>query len=158
MTKHNRLTLDLVPATCWFSNVRSAVTKYRWDHIKSEVASKAWNVCEICGGAGPKHPVECHEIWFYDDHTLVRKLIGMIALCPSCHGVKHFGYSQSQGRGEEALEHFMKVNDLSREAAELSIKKSFDVWRKRSKKKWTLDISLLSDYGIDVSKVKQRND
>ena len=50
----------------------------------------------------------------------------------------------------------MKVNGLSREDAEAAIKKSFEVWRKRSEKEWTLDISLLSDYGIDISKIKGR--
>ena len=136
--------------------MRSEVTIAQWDHIRSEVSSKAWDVCEICGGVGPKHPVECHEIWFYDDRSLVQKLIGMIALCPACHGVKHFGFSRIRGKGEEALQHYMKVNGLSREDAEAAIKKSFEVWRKRSEKEWTLDISLLSDYGIDISKIKGR--
>lgn len=156
MSKFHRLTIELVPETCWFSNVRSAVTKAQWNTIRERVSAAAWSVCQICGGVGPKHPVECHEIWFYDDHNLVRRLAGMIALCPDCHGVKHFGFSQIQGKGEQALQHFMKVNDLTREEAEAAIQKSFEVWAKRSKKEWALDISLLGDYGIDIAKIQQR--
>lgn len=154
--KAHRLSIELVPASCWMSNVRSAVTKAQWNKIRSEVASQAWDICQICGGVGPKHPVECHEIWFYDDDNLVRKLVGMIALCPNCHGVKHFGYSRTQGKRKETLHHFMKVNQLSEEEAEEAIAKSFETWEKRSKKEWKLDISLLQNYGIDVSKLKER--
>jgi hypothetical protein len=154
--KKHRLTIELVPSTCWFSNVRSVVSKAQWETIRSKVSAEAWGVCQICGGVGPKHPVECHEQWFYDDHNQVQKLIGMLALCPDCHGVKHFGFSQVQGKGEAALQHYMKVNNLDREEAEKAITKSFDVWAKRSLKNWTLDISILSDYGIDISKIKER--
>lgn len=80
----------------------------------------------------------------------------MLALCPDCHGVKHFGFSQIQGKSEAALQHYMKVNGLDREEAEKAIAKSFDVWAKRSEKEWALDISILSDYGVDISKIKKR--
>jgi len=52
---------------------------------------KAENLCETCGGCGPQYPVECHEIWNYDDTRLIQKLDGLIALCPDCHEVKHIG-------------------------------------------------------------------
>ncbi len=147
-----KLEIELVPETCWFSNVRSAVSKKEWDLIKKRVSDKAYAVCEICGGTGPKHPVECHEIWSYDDKKLIQKLEGMIALCPNCHGVKHYGYSQMRGKGEQMFLHFMKINELTSEQAAKEIKKAFVTWGERSKKEWVLDISLLKDYGIDVSK------
>lgn len=136
--------------------MRSAVSKKQWDHLRGIVSGKAYNVCEICGGVGPKHPVECHEIWHYDDDKLVQKLVGMIALCPNCHGVKHFGFSRVQGKGEAALKHFMKINELKRKEAERAVTKSFEIWNLRSQKEWTLDISHLKEYGIDVSKLVSR--
>ena len=151
-----RLEIELVPATCWFSNVRSAVTKKRWDKIKQQVSTQAWDTCRICGGVGPKHPVECHEIWSYDDINQIQKLLGMLALCPDCHRVKHFGLAQVQGKEEVALQHLMKVNELSRKQAEQYVQAAFARWAERSIKKWTLDISYLSEYGIDVSKIKGR--
>ncbi len=145
-----KLTIELVPETCWFSNVRSEVSKKEWEHIRSIVASKAWNVCEICGGVGKQHPVECHEIWHYDDKKLIQKLEGMIALCPECHAVKHFGYAASQGDHKTALRHFMKINQLARKEAEDYIEQAFQKWHERSQKEWKLDISVLKDYGIEV--------
>lgn len=152
-----RLLLDLVPSSSWMNNVRACVSARQWDLIKSEVASKAYNMCEICGGIGPKHPVECHEIWEYDDLNLIQKLVGMIALCPACHGVKHMGMSNVLGRGEAAIKHFMKINKISRKEADKIISESFNKWAERSKKQWTLDISLLKDYGIDVKKIKKES-
>lgn len=151
-----KLTIELVPQTCWLSNVRAIVTKKQWDIIKSQVASKAWNVCQICGGVGPKHPVECHEIWHYDDQKLIQKLDGMIALCPDCHMVKHMGLARVNGKEELAIKHFMKINSLKKTEAEKYINAAFQLWAKRSAKQWVLDISCLQEYGIDITKIERR--
>lgn len=149
------LTVELVPSSSWFNNVRAVVTKKQWDYIKSQVASKAYSLCEICGGTGPKHPVECHEIWNYDNKNSIQKLEGMIALCPDCHMVKHIGLAQMRGRKVRAMQHFMQVNNLTWSEAEAAVNDAFKVWSERSQKKWKLDISSLTGYGIDVSKIKK---
>lgn len=153
-----KLSIELVPATSWLNNVRAVVTQAQWDYIKSQVYSKAYYQCEICGGTGDKHPVECHEVWSYDNKTSVQKLERMIALCPQCHQVKHFGFAQTQGRGMTAMYHLMSVNELTWKKAEAYVKAAFKVWEERSRKTWTLDISILTDYGIDISKIKKPKD
>ena len=150
-----KLSIELVPSSSWFNNVRSAVTKKRWDYIRARVCSLAYDTCEICGDIGPKHPVECHEIWSFNNKESIRKLEGMIALCPNCHMVKHFGLAEVQGKRGWALYHFMKVNGLTRNKAEAYIKQAFEVWEKRSTKEWTVDISHLSTYGIDITKLRK---
>jgi hypothetical protein len=55
--------------------------------------------CEICGGRGPEHPVECHERWRYNDLIRTQTLVRMIALCPACHQVKHVGLANVRGKG-----------------------------------------------------------
>lgn len=152
-----KLECELVPATCWFSNVRSAVSRAQWDKIRKQVYAQAWDVCQICGGVGPKHPVEAHEIWSYDDHNQIQKLVGMIALCPDCHQVKHFGFAQSQGKGELAMQHLMKVNKLTKKQAIKYLNGVMEQWVERSKKNWKLDISHLSEYGIDTSELKREH-
>lgn len=151
-----KLEIELIPSSCWFSNVRSAVTKAQWDAIRHQVYSKYYDVCEICGGVGPNHPVEAHEIWHYDDIKLIQKLIGMIALCPNCHATKHFGLSQIQGRGDLVLKHFMKINKVTQKQANKYINKIFKLWEARSQKKWHLDITHLKEYGIDITKIKDK--
>jgi len=150
-----KLSIELVPKSCWFSNVRSAVNKAQWDVIRKQVYAKAYHVCELCGGVGPNHPVEAHEIWDYDDKKLIQKLEGMIALCPNCHMVKHIGLAHVNGKTEEALNHLMSVNKMSKKDAQEYITDSFMVWAMRSTKTWVLDLSGLKSYGIDPKKLKK---
>lgn len=152
-----KLTIELVPSSSWTDNVRAVVSKKQWDYLKSQVSAKAWNVCEICGGVGPKHPVECHEIWSYDNKKLIQKLEGMTALCPSCHMVKHIGLAGIMGRQAQALGHLMAVNKMTITQAKTYVEEAFKVWAERSKKSWKLDLSHLEEYGIDVSKLKRRS-
>lgn len=152
-----KLSIELVPATCWFSNVRSVVSKTQWDKIRKQVYAKAKHVCQICGGVGFRHPVECHEIWSYDDQNQIQKLEGMIALCPDCHRVKHFGFARTQGKGKQAFRHLIKVNKLTNQKAEQYLQEVFEIWYQRSQKSWMLDISHLSQYDINISKIQPRS-
>lgn len=148
-----KLTIELVPSTSWMNNVRAVLSKKQWDYLRSQVASKAYNICEICGSVGPKHPVECHEIWSYDNKNLVQKLEGMIALCPDCHMVKHMGFAIIKGKEIQALRHLMSVNKITKKEAKAYIQEAFRIWEERSQKEWTLDLSYLKEYGIDSDKI-----
>jgi hypothetical protein len=138
-----KLTIELVPSTAWYSNVRSNVTQAEWDVLRKECYKKAGYKCEICSGKGPKHPVECHEIWEYDDQTLKQTLKGLIALCPDCHATKHVGLAQIQGRFDIVLNQIMKVNGMTKCEAERYVEESFQLWKKRSQNNWELDITIL---------------
>lgn len=139
-TPRKLLTIELVPQTCWFSNVRSEVSKEDWSNLKKMTFEKADKRCEICGGQGPNWPVECHEIWHYDDLNHIQKLVGLIALCPSCHEVKHRGYANTRGRGEIADQHLANVNQWTMPKTKRYVNDQFQVWKKRSQHEWQLDI------------------
>jgi hypothetical protein len=151
MSKYNlKLTIELVPKTCWYSNVRSNVTKNEWDIIRKKSYELANNQCEICGDVGKNqgvnHNVECHEIWEYDDLNKIQKLIGLISLCPYCHKTKHAGLAQMNGEENIVINQLIKVNNITRKDAIDYINDSFTIWRERSKHEWTLDISVLNQY------------
>jgi 5-methylcytosine-specific restriction endonuclease McrA len=152
------LTIELVPETCHFKNVRSEITKNAWDKLRKECYKKADYHCEICGGRGPEHPVECHEIWHYDDKTFAQTLIGLIALCPACHEVKHMGLAQIKGHGNRAQKHFAKVNKLTSIQAKQKITKAFKQYHERSQHQWTLDISWLNDKLAEPGKYQLSSD
>jgi len=139
-----KLKIELVPETCFFKNLRSEIPPATWDKLRKECYAKADNTCEICGGRGDKHPVECHEIWEYNDSTNTQILKGLIALCPQCHEVKHIGLAQLQGKFGQALSHLAEINNISIKEARSEVTKAFNVWGRRSKKNWTLDISWLN--------------
>mgnify|MGYP002137055731 FL=1 len=89
------LLTEMVPKTAWGSNVRDHVKGSEWDKIKEWCYKRSNYNCEVCGQHGKlqgrRHRVEAHEIWHYDDVKLVQTLVGLIALCPSCHKSKHYG-------------------------------------------------------------------
>lgn len=104
--------------------------------------------CEICGGVGPQHPVECHEVWLYDDKKKIQRLDRMIALCPACHEVKHMGFAHVQGRGEEAAIHLAKINGMTQRQAEKYVSECFAIWAERSNHEWKLDLSFLDELHV----------
>ena len=148
-----KLNLDLIPSSSFYQNVRKILTKSQWSAISNQVRSEAYDICRICNSSS-EPATDCHEVWFYDEHTLTQKLVKLEALCKRCHGVKHYGFSQLRGKEKETLQHMMKVNGITKKQAETAVNKSFQVWEQRSQKQWKLDISLLSEYNIDVSKIK----
>lgn len=147
------LTVELVPRTSWFTNVRSHVPAAEWERLKRIVSGRAGRRCEICGGRGPRWPVECHEVFSYDDERRVQRLERLVALCPACHEVKHIGLAGVRGRRAEALRHLARVNGWSASDAELYLESCFEQWHRRSNHDWTLDLSHLEQYGVRVERV-----
>jgi hypothetical protein len=143
------LTIELVPKTAWYKNVRSNVSKEEWEKLKRITFSRAGYRCEICGGQGQRWPVECHEIFAYDDEHHIQKLVRLVALCPACHEVKHIGLAGLRGKGNAAKAHLARVNNWSIEDAELYIEGCFELWHRRSCHEWELDLSYLEQFGIE---------
>jgi len=151
-----RLTIELVPASCWFSNVRSSVPLSVWEVLKKQTSKLTRHRCEICAGRGRRWPVECHEVWLYDDRTHTQTLVRLIALCPMCHKVKHIGLASVNGEFEEVRTHLMKVNQWPQQStAEAYIARAFEIFEERSRHEWTLDISYLKQFGIDPATMKR---
>lgn len=138
-----KLTIELVPKSQWFTNLRSELTKGQWDRLRKACYKRAGYRCEVCGGVGPKHPVECHEIWDFDDERQIQRLDGLIALCPSCHQVKHIGFAFKRGKGDQVLAHLAKVNGWSLDQAAEYAAYAFLQWKVRSSLKYTLDLDWL---------------
>ncbi len=141
-----KLTIELVPSSAWYSNVRSEVSKDQWDIIRKKAYKQSNYRCEICSGKGDKWPVECHEIWNYDDTNKTQTLTGLIALCPNCHKSKHVGLAQLNGEFDIVIAQLMKVNDMTEPEALDYVEESFKVWRERSSYKWECDISYIDTY------------
>lgn len=135
------LSIELVPQSSWYSNVRSNVSKEQWDVIRRASYKKANYLCEICGGKGSSHPVECHEVLEYNENTRIQKLIRFISLCPNCHKVKHIGFHGV----DENIPWLMKINNWDSEIANKYVDNCFGIWSRRSKMSWKLDLSYLEN-------------
>jgi hypothetical protein len=157
-----KLTVELIPSTCHFSNVRTTVKPKEWDKIRHLSYEAANHKCEICGNVGTtqgyRHKVECHEIWEYDDENHNQKLIGLISLCPKCHQVKHIGRAIAIGKKDECYKHLAYVNRWTAEQVQNHVVESFELHKERSKFDWTLDLSLLTrePYNVSIDLEKER--
>ena len=100
------LFVDLIPDSCWFTNVRSRVGQRGWDRLRRMVYRRAKDRCEACG-AGRDPDVgkwlEAHERWEYDEATRTQRLRRIVCLCSFCHEVTHYGLACVRGRDELAL-------------------------------------------------------
>jgi len=141
-----KLTIELVPKTAWYNNLRSQFTKEQWDFIRKYAYKRAGYKCEICGDTGDNHPIEAHEEWHYNDKNHTMTLDKVTALCPACHQVKHIGLAKKRGKLDEAIEHFIKVNGCTKEFAITYINVRIGLWKERSKSSWTLDIKKQQDW------------
>ncbi len=60
------LFVDLIPTTCWFTNVRSCVAPRDWERIRRMVTRRAGHSCEACGATEDRARrcwLEAHERW-----------------------------------------------------------------------------------------------
>lgn len=137
------LTIELIPKTSFFKNLRSELPQSQWDALRRMTYKNANYKCEVCGGKGSKHPVECHEIWEYSGS--IQKLIGLIALCPKCHMVKHWGLTQLRGLEHVAFAHLKQVNNWSHKQVQEHIKEAAELWHERNKIKWKLDLTWIEN-------------
>ena len=161
-SKSPKLTVELIPSTCHYSNVRTTVKPKEWDKIRFLSYETAKHKCQICKETGKeqgfKHDVECHEIWDYDDVNHIQKLVGLVALCVKCHRVKHIGRAMAMGNEKESLQHLAKVNNWTPEQITEHIDTSFITYKERSQYEWLLDLSLLNEepYNLKINIEKKR--
>lgn len=148
-----KLSIELVPSSCWYSNVRSNVRPETWDRLQRATFQAAGYACEICGSHGDAHPVEAHEIWFYDDHRLIQTLKHLTSLCPRCHEVKHFGLAIASSNTKRAVAWLSTVNGITAAQALAHVERAFQIYEIRSRFQWRLDIKLLVDhYAVKLDK------
>lgn len=151
-----RLSLELVPRTAWWQNVRSHVSAKDWEKCKRYARAKTpGGCCYICGQTGydqgRNYPSEAHEIWSYDDERQIQTLVDIVPLCPRCHQCKHLGRARMHASPQQwarLIDHFQQVNEWSDGKVERYVMLAFQIWDIRSTMKWTLDISFLEELGI----------
>jgi hypothetical protein len=145
-----RLTIELVPATCWCSNLRSELRPKDWDTLRKAAYASTNLHCEVC--ACKPNKLDAHEVWHYDDKTSVQKLVRIQPLCARCHEVKHIGLAEVRGNLSRAVHWLARVNDWTYIVAMRYVQAQFALWNYRSKFQWTLDVTYLQGLGIELKK------
>lgn len=140
-----KLNFELVPDSCWYSNLRSILSPAQWDFVRRDAYARAGGRCMICGA--PTRRLEAHERWEYDEKNCVQKLADVVAVCHSCHEVIHIGRTQLLGGEERACAHFIKVNGCSYAEYRKALGEANEAHRRRNKiPEWKLDLGWLSRF------------
>ncbi|MGW7283920.1 DUF5710 domain-containing protein [Streptomyces sp. NPDC054847] len=155
------LFVDLVPSSCWFTNVRSCVAPKDWERLRRMITARAGQRCEACGATQDRETkrwLEAHERWTYDDERRVQTLRRLICLCTHCHTVTHFGFAQVRGLEDVALSHLMAVTGMTKAEAREHVEAAFEIWHARSQRSYSLDLSMLTNAGITLSGPPEANE
>lgn len=140
-----KLNFELVPDSCWYSNLRSILSPAQWNAVRREAYARADGHCMICGR--PVKRLEAHERWEYNEETQTQKLADVIAVCHSCHSVIHIGRTQLTGGEREAEAWFLKVNECTYADYRAALgKANEDHCRRNRIGEWKLDLSYLKKF------------
>jgi hypothetical protein len=152
----NDLFIDLIPRTCWFTNVRYCVKKQDWERLRKHVYNRVDNKCECCKS---NISLEAHERWDYDEKNHIQKLVRIVALCQLCHQSTHIGLAGINGKYEQAKEHLKKVRNFSEKEFLEHENNAWEIWRERNKIKWNLDLSLITSNNLQLTeKIPDKDD
>lgn len=140
-----KLEIELVPDSCWYSNLRSILSAAQWDAVRREAYARANGACMICGAKVRR--LEAHERWEYDEENAVQRLKDVVAVCHACHEVIHIGRTSLLGGEERACAHFMKVNGCGYADYKKALKEANEAHRRRNRiADWKLDLSYLKKF------------
>lgn len=158
----NALFVDLIPSTCFFTNVRSCVERSDWDRLRTHIYERARQRCECCGvdcKASTTTRMEAHERWSFEEGPGSRRrqrLVRLVALCRECHQATHMQLSDVSGWGEASRLHLRKVTGMTEEECEQHIAQAYALAEARSDGPWDLDLGLIKDSGIAVVQIPDK--
>jgi len=158
------LRMEIVPEPAWYFNLRKMFTATTWGLVRNRAYGRYWYTCPFCRkehwnlekeeqdilkpvGGG----LHAHEIWSYDDETHTQRCDGIVALCPTCHSIKHMVLTQKRAQEgavkmSEVISHFCTVNQCLQQDFEDILEFEMQVFHFRGKFKWTCDIQDYMEY------------
>ena len=153
--KDLKLTINMLPKGAWNNDFSKTLSKKDWDKLRNFALKRANGKCEICGFE--TNNLDVHEEWDFNIEKKTQTLKQIVAICSKCHGVKHFKNSVRLGYGEEAQEHFMKVNSCSEMEFATHLNKSLLEYNERnSVYRWKI-VADLEKFGGSGIEIKQNN-
>lgn len=111
-----KLEIELVPKTCWYSNLRNVFTQQEWKLVRNYICDFRFtdNKCNICGQRA--YFLEAHEQWEYDMKKHIQRLVRIRPLCTNCHKVKHWRFSTITRRVRFSCKSFFNCKSMFRKS------------------------------------------
>jgi hypothetical protein len=149
MMPRRKLTIELVPEPLWGKSLANNLPRREWERIRAVVlarqSSGGMYVCGVCGKE-KNNGLQCHEIWKYDDERHIQKLAGFVAICGTCHMIKHYGRTRAIAKKggidiDKVNQHYMDVNGCFLCDLRDDYHNAMVLWKERSSwTDWTQDI------------------
>lgn len=136
------LTIDLVPGPLHGQSLANLLNRNEWERLRADTLRRKGALCEVCGA---RSPLECDEVWDYDDTARVARLAQLRIICRMCHRAKHYGRTRSvfdEQEVEAVIAHFCRVNGCDRAAFEAHQKQASELWWERTQPErgtWSVD-------------------
>ncbi|SRR5579875_342499 len=150
-TSQPRLTIEVIPTSLHGKSPRQVKGPAWWKRNRKKAYQAAGYRCEICGGVGKQHRLEAHERYEYDETSKppCQRLVGLIALCPACHAVKHLYRTRAVSIEQndpsiyqDALRHLAQVNGWDEAQVQAYLQKTHETFlRREALGPWTQDFS-----------------
>ena len=149
-----KLTIELLPKGAWNNDFSKTLPKKEWDATREFCYKRANHKCQICGFE--TDDLDAHEVWEFDIKNRTQTLKDIIVTCGKCHGVKHLRNSQRLGYGEEAKQHFMRVNNCNEiEYASYLTQAQMEFEERNKIYRWKI-VADLTKFGLKNATIKER--
>jgi len=129
-----KLAIEPRPASTWGVTLSNLLPKKEWLELARQCKWEADYTCVICSVDGQE--MHAHERWKFDDRRKIQRLVDIICVCVLCHDTIHFGRSSqvySKKYQAELVNHWCKVNKLSRQDFQNHLNDIREINRKRVK-------------------------
>ncbi|MHA6629156.1 DUF5710 domain-containing protein [Pseudonocardia sichuanensis] len=153
------LFVDMVPRSCWFTNVRTCVSPQDWERLRRMITRRAGQKCEVCG-AGEDRTVqrwlEAHERWAYDEQPSAAPadllVLGMPPVDPPwlCqrHRPRRAGSRPSPRRHWHDRRRGLPPRPRGQRPLDSAVRASV----------WTLDLTMLTEAGVTLARPEKSTD
>lgn len=143
-----KLRVNPLPAQLWGKNLRSFMSKARWNENREALISERGSICGTCGREISDR-LQAHEDWVLDlsVNPPVAKLQRLALICWHCHMCEHFGRLNTLIASgalaitvrDEVIEHFCEVNNVGRPFFHSHYKEAMTEWERLSRMEWLVD-------------------
>jgi hypothetical protein len=150
----NELYVDILPKGSNIS-LRRLLNDSDFSKLRNLLVKRVAYRCECCGEeciSSERKYLEICEMFRFNFNTNVQRLERLVALCKNCYTT-----TRLLDKGI-ALKHLMDINGLDRDDAKQHIYEAFDTWKSRSEVKWCVDLSLVTNSGLQLSPPKKKTE
>ena len=142
----NELFVDILPKGSNIS-LRKILNDNDFSRLRNLLVKRVAYRCECCSEeciSSERKYLEVCEMFSFNLNTHIQRLERLTALCKKCYTTTRLMDKTV------ALQHLMDINELDIDDAKQHIYEAFNSWKNRSEIKWTIDLSIITNSGLQL--------